>query len=465
MSMRIHLKNLGILKQAEFSLGDLTIICGKNNTGKTYATYALYGFLNSWRALIDFQVSDTQIQRLLTEGGLKIGLAQFVERVDQLLAETCKRYTNQLDEIVFAAPEDRFRNSEFHIKIGEINICDKEFKRELGIAQEPVLSYSKEKSSEELTVSLVVKRDQEREINPFFTERAINFIIGNAIFFDSFANPFIASAERTGVAIFRRELDFARNRLLEEMARSDKKTDPRELLFKAFQSYPQPIEDNVDFIRQLQDIAKRKSFIAKVHPEILEDFDDIIGGEYSITQDDQLYFIPKGTRLKLTMVESSSAVRSLLDIGFYLRHVSRRGDLLMVDEPELNLHPENQRRIARLFARLVNLGVKVFITTHSDYIVKELNTLIMLNHDKPHLKRIAEDNGYRQSELIRADQVRVYMAREELMPLEEGQKRRRRGHTLVEADIDPELGIEAPSFDETIDDMNKILEEIVWGAE
>ena len=465
MSMKIHLKNLGILKQAEFSLGDLTIICGKNNTGKTYATYALYGFLNSWRALIDFRVSDTEIKRLLTEGGLKIGLAQYVERIDQLLEETCKRYTDQLDGAVFAAPEGRFRNSEFHIKIGDIDVRDKEFKHEMGIAKEPVLSYSKEKNSEELTVSLVMKRDEAREINPFFTERAINFIIGNAILFDSFATPFIASAERTGVAIFRRELDFARNRLLDEMARADQKINPRELLFKAFQSYPQPIEENVDFIRQLQDIAKRKSFIAKDHPEVLEDFADIIGGEYAITQDDHLYFIPKGTRLKLTMVESSSAVRSLLDVGFYLRHVARKGDLLMVDEPELNLHPVNQRRIARLFARLVNLGVKVFITTHSDYIVKELNTLIMLNHDKPHLKRIAKENGYRQSELICSNQVKVYMAQEELMPLEEGQKRRRRGYTLVEADIDPELGIEAPSFDETIDDMNRIQKDIVWGAE
>ena len=57
------------------------------------------------------------------------------------------------------------------------------------------------------------------------------------------------------------------------------------------------------------------------------------------------------------------------------------------------------------------------------------------------------------------------MAQEELMPLEEGQKRRRRGHTLVPADIDPVLGIEAPSFDETIDEMNSILQDIVWGAE
>jgi predicted ATPase len=43
-AMKIKIKNLGVLKQAEFTLGDLTIICGGNNTGKTYASYALFGF-------------------------------------------------------------------------------------------------------------------------------------------------------------------------------------------------------------------------------------------------------------------------------------------------------------------------------------------------------------------------------------------------------------------------------------
>lgn len=137
----------------------------------------------------------------------------------------------------------------------------------------------------------------------------------------------------------------------------------------------------------------------------------------------------------------------------------------MVNRPELNLHPENQRRIAKLFARLVNLGVNVFITTHSDYIVKELNTLIMLNHDKPHLKRIAEENGYKENELITADQVKVYVAEKALMPLEEGQKKRRRAHTLVPAEINPKFGIEVPSFDKTIDKMNGIQDVIVWGEE
>ena len=462
--MKITLKNLGILKHAEFSLGDLTIICGENNTGKTYATYALYGFLNSWREWVDFEVSDTQIQRLLTDGAVNIGLAQYAETAHEMLAEACERYVNQLDS-VFAAAEGQFRSSGFHLQLDIPNIIDKALEGEIGITQGKTFAYSKSKGSDELAVTLMMGKEQERQPDQSLANIVINVIIRNAIFADSFPNPFISSAERTGVAIFRKELNFARNRLLEEMGRADQKFDPRELLFKAYQSYPQPVEDNVDFIRQLEDIAKKKSFIAKEHPGVLEDFADIIGGEYAITENDQLHYTPKETRLQLKMDESSSAVRSLLDIGFYLRHVARKGDLLMVDEPELNLHPANQRRVARLFARLVNLGVKVFITTHSDYIIKELNTLIMLNHDKPHLKRIAEENGYQQSELISSDQVKVYMAREELMPLEEGQKRRRRGHTLVEADIDPVLGIEAPSFDKTIDEMTAILEDIVWGAE
>ena len=465
MSLKIELKNLGILKHAEFSLGDLTIICGENNTGKTYATYALYGFLDSWGKHTSFPVNDAHVQSLLTAGDIRIELGEHVKRANRVLEEACKRYANQL-YTVFAASEDRFHNSEFQIQTEEINIRDKEFERRVGIASERSFVYSKRKGSEELIVALALAGDRKREINSIYAESAIDFIIGDAVFSDFFPTAFISSAERTGAAIFRKELNFARNRLFEEMGRADQKIDTRELFFKAYQSYPVPIENNVDFIRDLEGVAKRQSFIAKEHSKILDGFSDIIGGKYTVAQDDQLYYTPKDTRLDLTMIESSSAVRSLLDIGFYLRHVAQKGDLLMVDEPELSLHPANQRRIARLFARLVNLGIKVFITTHSDYIVKELNTLIMLDHKRPHIEKIATEHGYdRKTESINVNKVKVYTAKEALIPLQKGQKRRRRGHTLVEADIDPELGIEAPSFDDTINKMNGIQRDIVWGAE
>ena len=163
------------------------------------------------------------------------------------------------------------------------------------------------------------------------------------------------------------------------------------------------------------------------------------------------------------MDESSSAVRSLLDIGFYLRHVAKPGDLLMVDEPELNLHPENQRLMARLFARLVNLGVRVFVTTHSDYLVKELNILMMLNQNKPHLEKIAIEAGYRREELMDAKKIRAYVAEKALVSLK-GRKRKIRCLTLVPTRVDPEMGIDAKSFDSTINEMNQVHNAIVWGG-
>ncbi len=465
--MKIEVKNLGVLRQAEFSLGDFTIICGGNNTGKTYATYALFGFLWRWRHILEVQIPAQKIGDLLKDGVTRVDVTHYAEKAEEILKRGCREYTRQLPKF-FASASDRFKNTTFQVgieaeKISEL--VERSFERRISSAEDDFLSLSKAEGDKDLVISLLMgKAKTERPVS--MIKEIISDAIVEILFGRLFPRPFIASAERTGAAIFRKELNFARNRLLEEMSRSDRDFDPMELLFKSYQDYPLPVKINVDFIRRLEEIAKEDSFLVKDHPQILNDFADIIGGEYIAGSNDTIYFKPTGRlQPKLTMDESSSAVRSLLDIGFYLRHVAKPGHLLMVDEPELNLHPENQRRIARLFARLVNVGIKVFVTTHSDYIVKELNTLIMLNHNMPHLKRIIEEYHYRDAELIKSNQVRVYMAQSGLIPLEEGQKRRSKGITLVPANIDPRLGIEAPSFDKTIDDMNSIQEEIVWGAE
>ena len=41
-------RNSGPIENAELQLGDLTIVAGRNNTGKTYLVYSPYGFLKTW---------------------------------------------------------------------------------------------------------------------------------------------------------------------------------------------------------------------------------------------------------------------------------------------------------------------------------------------------------------------------------------------------------------------------------
>jgi AAA15 family ATPase/GTPase len=461
--MKIKVKNLGALKQAEFTLGELTIICGGNNTGKTYATYALFGFLFTWRRMLAIKINDAKIQELLDNGVIRLDIQEYVKQAEQIIEKGCQAYTKELPKI-FAAPAERFKETEFQIGLDTKNIrLPSKFDLKMRAANAELFSITKSEKSTELVVSLLVEKETVK-IPIDVIERIITDSFKEIIFVALFPRPFIASAERTGASIFRKQLLFARNSLIEQMGHANDNINPMELLFKVNQDYPLPININMNFAMQLETSVKNKSFIAEKHPDILADFADIIGGQYTVTANDELYYEPKGKRLKLSMDESSSAVRSLLDIGFYLKHEAQIGDLLMVDEPELNLHPENQRHVARLFARLVNLGIKVFITTHSDYIIKELNTLIMLNHDKPHLKRIAEEEGYREAELISSEKIRVYIAEEALVMLE-GKTRRTKCQTLTPADIDPEMGIEARSFDTTIETMNRIQESIVWGQD
>ncbi|MCB1194076.1 MAG: AAA family ATPase [Leptospiraceae bacterium] len=48
--MKFKIRNLGIIGKAEIDLSkDLILLCGQNNTGKTFITYAIYGLLKSFK--------------------------------------------------------------------------------------------------------------------------------------------------------------------------------------------------------------------------------------------------------------------------------------------------------------------------------------------------------------------------------------------------------------------------------
>jgi ABC-type multidrug transport system ATPase subunit len=462
--MNVSVKNLGVLDQAEFSLGDLTIICGRNNTGKTYAMHAVFGFLSFWSEAFSLSVPDRQMRALLDEGTIRIDLGDYIADAENIFNRASIEYSERLP-MVFAAPEERFSDSRFELQISPEEIHPEEtFERRLKTTKAELFMLSKEKDSSELNVTLL-RESVDSRFPWSVLQRVVGEAVKDIVFGRSLPEPFIVSTERTGAASFRKELDFARNRLLEEMSQADRKNlNPFELLTRVYQDYPLSVKANVDFTRQLEALAKESSFIKEEHPELLEDFDKILGGRFVVTREDELCFVPTGTRTRLTLVESSSSVRSLLDLYFYLHHVAGPGDLLMIDEPELDLHPENQRQIARLFARLVNLGVRVFITTHSDYIIKELNTLIMFEGGDPRVCEFARDEGYKHQELLTPEQLRVYVAEKALI-LKDGNTGRSQGHTLKAAEISDELGIDARSFDTTIDEMNRIQEEIIWGGE
>ena len=51
MNLEVKIDNLGAIKSANIDIKPLTVFIGKNNTGKTYVTYALYGFIDFFRRI------------------------------------------------------------------------------------------------------------------------------------------------------------------------------------------------------------------------------------------------------------------------------------------------------------------------------------------------------------------------------------------------------------------------------
>lgn len=74
--------------------------------------------------------------------------------------------------------------------------------------------------------------------------------------------------------------------------------------------------------------------------------------------------------------QASSAVSELAPLVLFLRHVVKKGDLLIIEEPESHMHPKSQVELAKCIVRLVRAGLNVVVTTHSTYIVERLSAYL-----------------------------------------------------------------------------------------
>ena len=88
---------------------------------------------------------------------------------------------------------------------------------------------------------------------------------------------------------------------------------------------------------------------------------------------------PKGWKIDLPLMRASSMVSELAPVVLYLRHLVRPGDVLIIEEPESHLHPAMQAAFARELARLVGAGIRVVMTTHSEWFLEQIGNLVRLS--------------------------------------------------------------------------------------
>ena len=169
---------------------------------------------------------------------------------------------------------------------------------------------------------------------------------------------------------------------------------------------------------------------------------DVLRGKIEIDESEglpypQFVYLPMGAEqenVKFTLDRTSSMVSELAPVILFLKCLLDKGDLLILEEPESHLHPAAQRQLARGIVRLVNAGVKVLITTHSDIIISQVNNLLALNQASAEL--IAE-GGFEPEDFLSEEQVGAYLFRH---------SKRLDGSEVVSLAIDPDTGIDEDEF-------------------
>ena len=101
-------------------------------------------------------------------------------------------------------------------------------------------------------------------------------------------------------------------------------------------------------------------------------------------------YCPDGSDQEVSLTRAAAIVSELAPLVLFLRSLVCPGDTLIIEEPEAHLHPGAQADMAVIFARLVRAGVRVIITTHSDWLLQEIGNLIRVGELENAGKKVSE---------------------------------------------------------------------------
>ncbi|MFF0471496.1 AAA family ATPase [Micromonospora zamorensis] len=190
-----------------------------------------------------------------------------------------------------------------------------------------------------------------------------------------------------------------------------------------------------DFLSQLLELSPRRITTYENTARFLER--DILHGRINLVPQaptsPEIMFAEQGSIHALH--RTSSMVSELAPVILFLRHVLRRGDLLIIEEPESHLHPASQVKFAKAIALMISQGAKVLITTHSDYFLNQLNNLIKL-----HTLEMARDKRKSELPAIAPEAVEAYLVN----PTSQGSQ-------IEHLSVDPTSGISDAEFAEVAD--------------
>ena len=368
--MRLNIQNFGIIESASVNINGLTVICGENDSGKSTIGKLLFAMIKASQkyeeelgegVISQIFLNLSRISVLLLQGDRDESLRNisiYFRRLDPdeiLLTKDLSSLYSIIDDNV----SDLSLKAKIYEYISKIDVL---------IQNTPNEKKAKENALKKALYSEFKNfshKSSEIKLNDLNNDTIIKFNsdkkgVSNIVFDKPMLLDDVTYIENPFILQFRRMF-------LNAITLLDESNTTRSW-----------VREKVSL--HLKDLARKLSVLDPKTIEFSENklqklsnnISELIDGSFYYDEEQDDFILNRNGHVFSSMniasgIKALGLFNSLLKGGF----VNERS-LLILDEPETNLHPKWQNEYAKLLCNLVKSNIKIIIATHSPYMISAL---------------------------------------------------------------------------------------------
>ena len=353
--MKLSIRNVGKLKEADVEINGITVIAGENNTGKSTVSKILFslfnGFYNFDKKLLELKSKDiTNIFWRFVQNLNRENVNILIDISDKIVKDTSYKFDR--NKLIKLIQENRnFISIEYLEEVSEkifniLNIKDEEYL--------------------ENTISYILNNEFDNQINTIWSDDLGEIALKikeNELKLKIKNNKVIKIENKINL---RSEVIYIDDPFIIDNLNEYKRRDINYL-----ENHKESLETKL--FREKNKKTFSEKIIAKNNlQQITEKLKEVINGEIKFYQGKWIYKFENNNELNLKNLsaglKSFTILKRLVENG----NLEEKG-IIILDEPEIHLHPEWQLKFAELIVLLQKeFGMHILLTTHSPYFLNAI---------------------------------------------------------------------------------------------
>jgi predicted ATPase len=360
--MRLKLENIGMLKKADIEVKGISLVAGPNDSGKSTINKLFYSVVRGLN--VDRKTFETEKNKSLKkdyQDVIKVLKANKIDTTDIQTDDITEKWIEKISSLQTEVNITEHQKKEFISKVHRLNYYynldyDSKDSREEEVYQYLTNEFNKQISSiyleQESKVEIIdIEGSTELNIDEHFINkgkivnltRNIDLYYNDAIFIES---PLaIDNSLESHISLFESEEKITRGR----------KTHLKKVLSNQ-------LPKNINLSKEHFDI------IEKITKKILQ----IINGEVIVDSVEGTTYRKNGEDIDIDNVAIGIKSFGVIQLLIKKNRLNSR-TLLIIDEPEVHLHPNWQIKYAEILVLLSKyLDIPMLLTSHSPYFIEAL---------------------------------------------------------------------------------------------